>query len=77
MTISVPSPHNEPALAYAPGSAERAEVRRTLDGLAAAAPHRLPMRIDGRDVDGDGAQLSVSAPHRHDQVLAAAREATA
>jgi 1-pyrroline-5-carboxylate dehydrogenase len=77
VTLSVPSPRNEPALGYAPGSAEREEVRRTLDDLVAAAPHRLPMRIEGGDVDGAGSQFPVSAPHRHEQMLAAVREATA
>ena len=76
MTASVPIPRNEPIRSYAPGSLERAEVRAALDDLIAAAPHPLPMRIDGRDVEGAGERFVVTAPHRHAQMLGEGREAT-
>ncbi|MEO8898673.1 MAG: L-glutamate gamma-semialdehyde dehydrogenase [Candidatus Dormibacter sp.] len=76
MTHSAPTPRNEAALEYRPGSPERAAVRRALDDIAAAAPIDLPMRIDGTDVEGAGAAFSVNAPHRHSQLLGTGHTAT-
>jgi 1-pyrroline-5-carboxylate dehydrogenase len=76
MTHSAPTPRNEPALEYRPGSPERTAVRQALNDIAASAPIDLPMRIDGRDVEGTGHAFSVTAPHRHMQVLGNGHTAT-
>ncbi len=76
MTHSAPPPRNEPALEYRPGSSERAAVRQALDDIAASAPIDLPMRIDGANVEGAGQAFSVTAPHRHSQVLGNGHTAT-
>jgi 1-pyrroline-5-carboxylate dehydrogenase len=76
MTHSAPTPRNEPALEYRPGSPERAAVRQALDDIASSAPVDLPMRVDGADLEGAGASFSVTAPHRHSQVLGNGHTAT-
>ncbi len=76
MTHSAPTPRNEPPLEYRPGSPERAAVRQALDDIASSAPVDLPMRIDGADVEGAGPSFSVTAPHRHSQVLGNGHTAT-
>jgi 1-pyrroline-5-carboxylate dehydrogenase len=76
MTYSAPTPHNEPALEYRPGSPERAAIRTALDDIAAAAPIDLPMRIDGANVEGAGEPFRVTAPHRHRLLLGEGHTAT-
>jgi 1-pyrroline-5-carboxylate dehydrogenase len=76
MTHSAPTPRNEPALEYRPGSPERTAVRQALNDIAASAPIDLPMRIDGADVEGTGHAFTVTAPHRHTQVLGNGHTAT-
>jgi 1-pyrroline-5-carboxylate dehydrogenase len=76
MSYSAPAPRNEPALEYRPGSPERAAVRAALDDIAASAPVDLPMRIDGANVEGAGQAFSVTAPHRHSQLLGSGHTAT-
>ncbi|MDQ3709956.1 MAG: aldehyde dehydrogenase family protein, partial [Actinomycetota bacterium] len=64
----VPAPTNEPVRGYGPGSPERTALT---DRLAAMAKERLeaPMVIGGRSVAGTST-FTVTAPHRHSQVLA-------
>ncbi len=76
MSVSPPTPRNEPVLEYRPGSPERAAVRRALDDLTSAAPHRLPMHIGGAEVEGAGTPFTVTAPHRHQLVLGEGATAT-
>ena len=76
MTMPPPPPRNEPVLDYRPGSAERAAVRDALEDLTASAPRRLPLHIDGADVEGSGTPFAVAAPHRHQLVLGAGTTAT-
>ncbi|MBJ7610065.1 MAG: L-glutamate gamma-semialdehyde dehydrogenase [Candidatus Dormibacteraeota bacterium] len=76
MTHSAPLPRNEPVLEYRPDSPERAAIRRALAGLTASAPVHLPMRIEGADVEGTGDPFTVTAPHRHSQVLGHGHTAT-
>ena len=45
----VPEPLNEPVLGYAPGSPERAALRRRLDELAAERLE-IPLVIGGKEV---------------------------
>src|SRR5512133_2227910 len=64
----VSSPRNEPVLAYAPGSPERAALKHAL-GAVAGADVEIPLRIGGRDVR-TGRFGEVRTPHRHAQRLA-------
>jgi 1-pyrroline-5-carboxylate dehydrogenase len=74
--MSTPQPRNEPVSLYAPGSAERASLRRTVNDMQASAPHDVQLHINGQWVDGEGDQISVHAPHRHSLELAESRVAT-
>ena len=72
---TVPTPHNEPVLAYAPGSRERSHLRHAIAGMA-MVPRPLPMHIGGRRVEGGGEPFTVRAPHDHGLVLGEGRMAT-
>jgi len=64
----VPPPVNEPVKAYAPGSAERAELKARLQAMAQVRTH-IPLIIGGREVrSGDTAKAVM--PHDHAHVLA-------
>ncbi len=64
----VPPPVNEPVKAYAPGSAERAELKARLASMAKVRA-QIPLIIGGREVaSGDVAQAVM--PHDHAHVLA-------
>ncbi|HWF56883.1 MAG TPA: aldehyde dehydrogenase family protein, partial [Candidatus Dormibacteraeota bacterium] len=71
-----PPPRNEPVLEYRPNSPERTAIRAALDELTGTAPHALPLRIGGDDVEGTGESFTVTAPHRHSLVLGEGRTAT-
>jgi 1-pyrroline-5-carboxylate dehydrogenase len=73
--FSVPPPRNEPVRDYAPGSPERAGLRRRLAELA-AGPVELPMTIDGRSRMAGGDPIPVVQPHRHSHVLGITHNAT-
>jgi len=70
-----PIPVNEPALNYAPGSAERADVEAVLKDQQ-SAPVDLTMTIDGQQRFGGGDQFDVVQPHRHSAVLGSGQQAT-
>jgi 1-pyrroline-5-carboxylate dehydrogenase len=72
----VPAAANEPPLAYAPGSEERAALLQRLGELAADR-HELTMTIAGAQRMGGGEAIEVVQPHRHSHVLGTLREATA
>lgn len=64
---SVPPPKNEPVLSYAPGSAERASLKRTL--LAMKAEHvEVPAFIGGKAVH-TSQTVSLNPPHEHAHTL--------
>jgi 1-pyrroline-5-carboxylate dehydrogenase len=63
-----PEPHNEPIKGYAPGSAEREELRRRLDELA-GQQLALPLVIGGQDIELTETFDQVM-PHDKDHVLA-------
>ncbi len=67
-TFRVPPPVNEPVRAYAPGSAERASLQRTLALQAAEVVH-VPCVIDGVDTY-TGRTVDVTMPCDHGHVLA-------
>ena len=48
-SFEVPVPKNEPIKAYAPGSAERASLKATLDAMASETVE-MPMVIGGEEV---------------------------
>lgn len=62
-----PVPTNEPIRSYAPGTPERASLRRRLEELA-ANPVEIPLVIGGEEIrTGDVAEIR--APHDHSLVL--------
>jgi 1-pyrroline-5-carboxylate dehydrogenase len=63
----VPTPTNEPTLSYAPGSPERATLRKQLDQMAKETID-MPLVIDGREVR-TGKQGTSVMPHAHEHVL--------
>ncbi|MFO0614175.1 MAG: L-glutamate gamma-semialdehyde dehydrogenase [Polyangiaceae bacterium] len=67
-------PVNEPVLTYAPGSAERAELKAELDRQAAEAID-IPMWIDGAPIR-TGATEPVRSPHDHARVIGHAHQGT-
>jgi 1-pyrroline-5-carboxylate dehydrogenase len=63
-----PAPVNEPVKTYAPGSAERAELKATLAAMA-GDDREIPLVIGGKDVRTGRTQQAVM-PFRHRHVLA-------
>ena len=66
--FQLPKPINEPILSYAPGSAERAALKRALAN-AKSSVKDIPMIIGGQEVR-TGNLKSVNPPHEHKHVLA-------
>ncbi len=73
---SVPTPHNETNLTYAPGSPERAALELELKTLQAAQTE-LKATVGGVQRWSSGEEIAVVQPHRHEHVLGVARGATA
>jgi 1-pyrroline-5-carboxylate dehydrogenase len=69
----IPRPTNEPVLGYAPGTAERAALKRELD-VQAAQIVDIPLVIGGREVR-TGDTFDVVMPHEHGHVIARAHRA--
>ncbi len=65
---NVPLPTNEPVLGYAPGSPERALLKKTLAEMASQTLE-LPLVIGGKDVR-TGSFGEARCPHEHSKVLA-------
>jgi 1-pyrroline-5-carboxylate dehydrogenase len=64
----IPMPGNEPVRGYAPGSAERTELKARLTSMAAERVE-IPIVIGGEEIrTGDTTQAVM--PHAHDHVLA-------
>jgi 1-pyrroline-5-carboxylate dehydrogenase len=63
----VPLPVNEPVLSYAPGTHERAVIRRQLDAMAKETID-IPLIIGGAEVRTDKQGTAVM-PHDHEHVL--------
>src|SRR3954454_6892267 len=70
-----PAPTNEPNLMYAPGSPEREALVVELDKLE-REQHTLRAHVDGRWLDGGGAEIEVVQPHDHQHVLGTMRNST-
>src|SRR3954452_8629298 len=71
----VPTPVNEPARGYAPGSPERARLEGRLKEVG-ENPVDLPMTIGGEKRLGGGDAFQVVQPHNHKAVLGTYRNAT-
>ena len=69
----IPTPVNEPILGYAPGSPERAELKRTLKDLSSRQVE-IPLIIGGKEVR-TGRTVDVTMPHCHHHVLAKVEQA--
>ncbi|HVH11311.1 MAG TPA: L-glutamate gamma-semialdehyde dehydrogenase [Gemmatimonadales bacterium] len=69
----IPTPTNEPVLGYAPGSAERLELKKALKDLS-GRPTDIPLIIGGREVR-TGKTADVVMPHCHRHVLAKVAQA--
>ncbi|MEC3956359.1 L-glutamate gamma-semialdehyde dehydrogenase [Nocardia sp. CDC153] len=63
-----PPPVNEPVGTFAPGTPERARLRRKLSELAAASIE-IPHVIGGKERRSAGEVVDVVQPHRHSAVL--------
>ena len=70
----VSPPVNEPVRAYAPGSAERASLKATLDAMA-SEQIEMPLVIGGAEIRTGNTAPSVM-PHAHQHVLGAYHKAT-
>ncbi len=64
----IPAPRNEPALSYAPGTAERAALQARLAEMS-SQEIEIPLVIGGREVR-TGRIAEARVPHRHAQRLA-------
>src|SRR5437667_10488722 len=68
MSYRVPNPINEPIRSYAPGTAERQALKKTLAAMSAEKID-IPLIIGGKEVrTGDTATQVM--PHRHGHVIA-------
>lgn len=74
-SVRVPTPVNEPVLSYAPGSPERAELKKTLAHMASERID-IPLVIGGEAVR-TGKLAEVRMPHEHQHVLATFHQAEA
>ena len=72
-TANIPQPQNEPILAYAPGSPERATLKAALDRMADQTVE-IPVIIGGEEIR-TGDLHDVVSPHEHRRVLARAHHA--
>ncbi|MFQ5689127.1 MAG: L-glutamate gamma-semialdehyde dehydrogenase [Gemmatimonadota bacterium] len=66
--VEPPIPMNEPVLAYAPGTPERAELKRALERMS-GEEIEIPLIIGGEEVR-TGDLFDVVMPHAHGHVLA-------
>ncbi|MCL2438387.1 MAG: L-glutamate gamma-semialdehyde dehydrogenase [Coriobacteriia bacterium] len=66
---TVPVPVNEPVRSYAPGSPERAAIKKELDRQTTARPMKIPVVIGGKETF-DGAKGQIRMPHDHAHILA-------
>ena len=61
--FKVPTPYNEPVKSYAPGSAERTELKKKLTEMQAQSID-IPLIIGGKEVKS-GNTSDIRAPHNH------------
>jgi len=63
----IPLPKNEPALNYAPGSRERAELQAVLKDML-ANPVEVPIVIGGKEIKSEKL-IEMRCPHNRSQLL--------
>ncbi len=66
-TRRVPPPVNEPVKSYAPGSPEKAELKRRLAAMSGECPE-IPVVVGGKEIR-TGNTVDVRAPHDHQHVI--------
>ncbi|PYP71161.1 MAG: 1-pyrroline-5-carboxylate dehydrogenase, partial [Gemmatimonadetes bacterium] len=66
-TPRIPPPVNEPVLSYAPGAAERVELKRALKDLS-ARQIEIPLIVGGEEVR-TGTTVEAVMPHCYRHVL--------
>ncbi len=66
--VQIPTPVNEPVRAYAPGSPERASLKRRLSDMLTEQVE-IPLLIGGREVR-TGRTAKAVCPHDHGHALA-------
>ena len=71
----VPKPRNEPVKTYAPGSAERTELKSRLRSMSEERIE-IPVVVDGQRIT-TGKTFTAVSPHNHRHVLADCHEANA
>ncbi|MEO5761705.1 MAG: aldehyde dehydrogenase family protein, partial [Vicinamibacteria bacterium] len=71
----VPQARNEPVKSYAPGSAERIELKARLKSMASERID-IPVVVDGQRIK-TGKTFTAVSPHNHRHVLADCHEASA
>src|SRR6266853_3944340 len=69
----IPTPVNEPVLAYAPGSRERTELKQSLKDLS-GRQIEIPVVIGGKEIR-TGKTVDAVMPHCHRHVLAKVHQA--
>jgi len=69
----VPAPHNEPVLAYGPGSSEKKALKRTLESMS-KTPVDIPLFVGSERRKGTGT-ADVRSPHAHKKVIAKVAQA--
>ena len=72
-SAKIPSPANEPVLAYAPGSRERGELKHAIKDLSSRQVE-IPIVIGGKEIR-TGKTVDVVMPHCHRHVLAKVHQA--
>ncbi len=72
-TAKIPTPVNEPVLAYAPGSRERTELKQSLKDLS-GRQIEIPVVIGGKEIR-TGKTVDAVMPHCHRHVLAKVHQA--
>ncbi len=73
--MRIPAPHNEPVLAYAPGSPEKKTLKAELARQSAEAVE-IPLFIGGHELH-TAKCVEVRAPHAHSHLLARAHQGSA
>ena len=72
---TTPPPVNEPVLTYAPGTPERAELKKELESQSSTVVD-IPLVIGGEEIR-TGNTINVVMPHAHSHVLATVHQAGA
>jgi 1-pyrroline-5-carboxylate dehydrogenase len=73
--LTVPPPHNEPVLSFAPGSPEKASLKAKLAEMSSSVLE-IPLIIGGKEVRTGNTTTQVM-PHNHQHVLATVHKAGA